>query len=147
MSNVVSMKRSGQWASRQERRKDGFRKCTGCEEWKPEVEFRKYNVRRYECGACHQVRKSSEQRTRKGIVHENFDKWYANQLAMQNGICAMDGCGRPVELERYGRFQPDHNHTTGKLRALLCMKCNIHLGVYEKNKVRYEAYLEKYDGA
>ena len=57
----------------------------------------------------------------------------------------MGGCGKPVALERYGKLQPDHNHTTGKLRALLCMKCNIQLGVYEKNKAVFEAYLAEYD--
>ena len=121
--------------------------CKVCGSRKSYAEFILYGVHRNECNTCHKERKVREQRRGKyGIVHEDFDRWYAEQLERQNGICAMDGCGRPVELERYGKFQPDHNHMTGKLRGLLCMKCNIHLGVYEKNKAAYEAYLEKYDG-
>ena len=122
--------------------------CKDCGMVKSEIELVRYGVRRRECNDCHRKRKSDEQRSRVyGIVVFDFHRWYAEQLARQNGICAMDGCGKRVEMERYGRFQPDHNHTTGKLRGLLCMKCNIHLGVYEKNKSTYEAYLKKYDNA
>jgi|TARA_R110000765_G_C18541860_1_gene561064 hypothetical protein len=39
----------------------------------------------------------------------------------------------------------DHNHETGKVRALLCQKCNITVGYYEKIKrLGMEAELEEY---
>jgi len=39
----------------------------------------------------------------------------------------------------------DHNHETGKVRALLCQPCNILVGSYEKMKrLNIEAELEEY---
>ena len=39
----------------------------------------------------------------------------------------------------------DHNHETGKVRALLCQSCNVLVGYYEKIKrLGMEAKLEEY---
>ena len=47
-------------------------------------------------------------------------------LVNQEGKCAI--CLRPMK-------QPclDHNHTTGKVRELLCVRCNVGLGYLEKD--------------
>lgn len=45
----------------------------------------------------------------------------------QNGLCKI--CGNPEELDR--RLAVDHNHETGKVRGLLCFKCNVILGHIE----------------
>lgn len=42
----------------------------------------------------------------------------------------------------------DHNHETGKVRALICARCNTGLGFYEKNPgffQRAKKYLNEYD--
>ena len=42
----------------------------------------------------------------------------------------------------------DHNHETGKIRALLCRKCNFQLGYIENNLVDVKSmidYLQKYN--
>lgn len=73
-----------------------------------------------------------------GITPEEF---YA-KLAAQNNKCAI--CGR--DMNDYTRiFCVDHNHTTNKVRGLLCDPCNYGLGFYEKHKDKYVAYLELYD--
>jgi hypothetical protein len=50
---------------------------------------------------------------------------YAAMLAAQNGVCA--ACGKPeTGRNQYGpvSLAVDHDHVTGKVRALLCMRCN-----------------------
>jgi hypothetical protein len=44
-------------------------------------------------------------------------------LAEQGGVCAI--CGREHALV------VDHNHTTGKVRGMLCQRCNTGLGYFE----------------
>jgi hypothetical protein len=46
-------------------------------------------------------------------------------LAAQNGCCA--ACLSPDPGHKYG-WQIDHNHKTGKVRAILCRPCNLALG-------------------
>lgn len=55
------------------------------------------------------------------ITFEQFNEMYDKQ----EGKCRI--CGRhQTELKR--RLSVDHNHTTGKIRGLLCGKCNFMLG-------------------
>lgn len=48
-------------------------------------------------------------------------------LAQQGGRCAM------CRGERHGaRWHVDHDHKTGKVRSILCHRCNVNLGAYER---------------
>lgn len=49
----------------------------------------------------------------------------------QNNKCAI--CGKVIN-EFTKDFAIDHNHITGEIRGLLCMNCNIGLGVFRDNK-------------
>ncbi len=56
---------------------------------------------------------------------------------IQKGRCAI--CGRGIRLER-GKMEDrelrahvDHNHTTEKVRGLLCNSCNLLLGFAKEN--------------
>uniref|UniRef100_A0A6M3LAQ0 Putative recombination endonuclease VII n=1 Tax=viral metagenome TaxID=1070528 RepID=A0A6M3LAQ0_9ZZZZ len=67
---------------------------------------------------------------------------YLFLLKDQSGVCAI--CG---ELPEY-RLVVDHDHTTGKVRGLLCRQCNLLLGLLgdDINKTRIViSYLEKYN--
>ena len=59
-------------------------------------------------------------------------------LDAQHGRCANRACGREISLEVMGakgnRAVIDHNHKTGKFRALLCSPCNVKLGVIESDE-------------
>ena len=57
-------------------------------------------------------------------------------LDQQHGMCANIACDKKISLEGRGRNRAmiDHNHTTGKFRALLCMQCNLMLGILEKQE-------------
>lgn len=71
---------------------------------------------------------------------------YKDMLTEQNGLCKI--CGNPEIIEGRG-LAVDHNHVTGKVRGLLCFKCNVTIGHIEKTgiEVLYKmlAYLEKED--
>lgn len=57
-----------------------------------------------------------------GITATDYYRMFKNQ----GGVCCI--CG----LESHNRkLAVDHNHTTGKVRGLLCQKCNLRLEVYE----------------
>lgn len=75
-----------------------------------------------------------------GITLDDYNKIFQKQ----NGCCAI--CGKhQSELNR--RLDVDHDHKTGKVRALLCSHCNTGLGSFRDNiNVMKKAikYLEKY---
>ena len=56
-----------------------------------------------------------------GITSEQFDE----MLEVQGGRCAI--C-RTDEPKGRGVWHVDHDHATGKIRALLCYSCNWVLG-------------------
>ena len=62
-----------------------------------------------------------------GITLDDYD----NLLNGQNGVCAI--CKKKETLKQKGKDMPqdlavDHCHSTGKVRGLLCRKCNTGLG-------------------
>lgn len=58
-----------------------------------------------------------------GITSEQYDLL----LESQDGKCAI--CGKPnIKKGKVVRMGIDHNHKTGKVRGLLCYKCNQALG-------------------
>lgn len=52
-------------------------------------------------------------------------------LEHQLGKCAMPGCNQAIEL-RSSHLDHDHKKD-GVVRGLLCMRCNLKLGVFEEN--------------
>ncbi|MBW1743926.1 MAG: endonuclease VII domain-containing protein [Deltaproteobacteria bacterium] len=52
----------------------------------------------------------------------------------QGGVCAI--CGDPETNQRNGRtirLSIDHDHETGQVRGLLCVRCNTGLGLFGDN--------------
>ena len=70
-----------------------------------------------------------------GITYDDVRAMYDDQF----GLCANRGCGKEIVFyheNKDGRAHPnraclDHDHSTGKVRALLCMPCNTILGTLE----------------
>lgn len=59
---------------------------------------------------------------------------YFSMLDKQDEKCAICRIDYEDAHERYGKiFAVDHCHSTGKVRALLCVKCNNGLGAFEDN--------------
>ena len=76
-----------------------------------------------------------------GITHEQYMDMHTDQ----GGLCAI--CREPEKRVLYGNLAHlviDHDHKTGKVRALLCHRCNTALGHIEDTEFRRKAleYLE-----
>ena len=80
-------------------------------------------------------------RIKYGITIERYDAMFV----AQSGCCAI--CKAPQSaLSR--RLAVDHNHDTGKIRALLCGECNSGLGKFKDNQELLRAaaaYLHSHD--
>lgn len=70
-----------------------------------------------------------------GLTPEEF---YA---VWENPVCSNPGCGQTTRLHM------DHDHSTGKFRALLCNGCNTSLGFLKESPERIRglaAYIERF---
>lgn len=68
-----------------------------------------------------------------GITIEDYD----NIVKKQNGKCKI--CGK---LPGQRALAVDHNHQTNQIRGLLCIRCNLTLGWFEKHKKEIKGYLK-----
>lgn len=78
-------------------------------------------------------------RTKYGISPEIYEQMLCNQ----NGGCAI--CATTEPYGRHNRFVVDHCHESGRVRGLLCSKCNRNLAAFGDNAAgvrRALAYLE-----
>jgi len=67
---------------------------------------------------------------------------YETLLKSQNGCCA--ACGKDKNTQR--DWHVDHCHATGKVRGLLCQRCNLAIGYAKDDPARLRAmaeYLER----
>lgn len=81
--------------------------------------------------------KRSRLKLRYGLTEHD----YGVMLGKQEGLCAL--CA--VVLDRGKHTHVDHDHNTGKNRALLCGNCNKALGLMRENPATFRAaadYLE-----
>lgn len=76
-----------------------------------------------------------------GLAHGDF----MSMLEEQNYLCA--ACDTPLFDDK--NTHVDHNHSTGKIRGLLCQACNLALGMVKENVetlLKLGVYLEKHRG-
>ena len=83
--------------------------------------------RKPDCKPCDNKRKSIANMFKTfGMTMDDYDEMLSNQ----NMGCKI--CNTKVPRGQ-GRFHIDHCHTTGKIRGLLCSKCNVGLGQFDDN--------------
>ena len=76
----------------------------------------------------------------------NALKAWTEQLFNQAGLCHI--CGGQGEQNKRPGLVMDHNHTTGKLRSLICSHCNVGLGMFKENPILLRAaiaYLKEHE--
>lgn len=76
---------------------------------------------------------------RYGLTPEAYEALYLKQ----DGRCAVCGTDKAGNGKGDRYLDVDHCHETGKVRGLLCRRCNVTAGVLEKNRERI-SMIEKY---
>lgn len=60
-----------------------------------------------------------------------------SMLSNQSGLCANVGCGKSISIlpsEGEHKAVVDHCHATGKVRSMMCVRCNSLLGHIENDR-------------
>lgn len=75
------------------------------------------------------------------ITSEEYDTMFIKQC----GVCA--ACSRPEtaidsRTKQVKNLHIDHDHTTGKVRALLCQECNLAFGYMKEDPERIRLLME-----
>lgn len=76
-----------------------------------------------------------------GILYEEYERMQNEQ----NNLCAI--CHNPETSLKCDYLSVDHCHSTGKIRALLCTRCNLGLGSFKDDIIilkNASNYLKKY---
>lgn len=131
----------------------GMRKCPRCRIDKDESEFYGSTTER-RCRQCKRELSSryqrenpdkyrdSQRRTRMKSRYGVTMEQYEAMLAAQGGKCKI--CGHSESRNPRspdGWWSVDHDHETGAVRGLLCLRCNSALGWYEDNAEAVSRYI------
>ncbi|MFI9235766.1 endonuclease VII domain-containing protein [Streptomyces sp. NPDC053079] len=133
---------------------DGMRQCTKCllvksvEDFSPRGKRDGVTLRKSRCKPCvsEAARNwAAENRERATLRRQRWnlqntygitlDKYNA-MLSSQGGVCAICEQDEPNTHGRTGRkfsLSVDHCHDTGRVRGLLCQKCNRAVGLLNDN--------------
>lgn len=121
--------------------KDGLRSyCKSCEKTR-NINWRKLNKERCKAYDNNRKERKREQSYRRkyGISIDTYE----SMLKEQNGSCMI--CHRAELKDK--KLDIDHCHRTGKIRALLCARCNKTIGLLEDDRqlaLNMIAYLDKF---
>lgn len=131
-------------------------RCSICREVKIGTEFRWSLYKRDSyCKICRRAKDRERYKNSNGagkdrVFHHSLLRLYGITLEQYNDMAAEQGhlcalCGEKPETDR--RMHVDHDHATGKIRALLCHHCNLLLGNAKDSVHRLRqaiAYLERH---
>ena len=115
-----------------------MKQCTKCDITKPRTDFtptlkvckpcRNKQKADYKLNHPERVKRSQL----KGLLKKKFNitiEEYDHILESQNHVCKI--CSQTCTQNH--RLSIDHDHTTGKVRGLLCNPCNVGLGRFNDN--------------
>lgn len=106
--------------------------CGRCQQMLPKSAFGRYHKRKdglnTYCRKCvNAYANKARVQSAYGISMQEFEK----MLAAQGGGCAI--CGKKIDDRRDGktrRLCVDHDHDTGRIRGILCTRCNTGIGMF-----------------
>jgi hypothetical protein len=117
---------------------EGHKFCRSCRAIKPAQDF---GIRRASGDGlnptCKECRKTQGRRDHLKRSYDMTEEQVAAMLAAQGGLCAICRAAPAVHV--------DHDHTTGRVRAMLCFSCNAALGHFRDDPLvlrRAARYLE-----
>lgn len=106
--------------------------CSSCSKEKSKSEFAKRTRKCLDCKRAYErdwyKRLGIEYRRDRQLRHKfgiTLDQYKAT-LAAQGGVCAI--CRKPESVAGGKSLSVDHDHSTGKVRGLLCNYCNVGIG-------------------
>lgn len=118
---------------------DGTLKCGKCNESKPIEMFTKSRIRKNEyssmCKPCQKEwRANNKEKVRHAVIRRMYGidgDTYIKMKADQNDKCII--CNALPSGIKKDVLHIDHDHTTKKVRGLLCSACNTALGLFKEN--------------
>jgi hypothetical protein len=125
------------WAPRNPVLADGTKKCNKCGEVKPVSEYHPHKSIKCglfpHCKECHRNHyRKNRFEWRNGFLNRTYGISFDEYLTMfqaQGGLCAIchgvQASGKVLAV--------DHDHETGKVRGLLCGRCNMALGLIDED--------------
>ena len=81
------------------------------------------NEKGQHCSQCKDARRSRRLKSLYGVTLAEYEEL----AAYQDWVCWI--CGKN-EVGKDGRLHVDHDHKTGKVRGLLCLRCNSGIGSF-----------------
>jgi hypothetical protein len=118
-TNALTMERYRRDPAPYAARNAAYQKRVG----RPYAQAQKRASRRYRAKPDTKLRDRERWLRRYGITLDD----YTSMHQKQGGCCAVCGVS---EIEHGKPLVVDHEHTTGRVRGLLCHKCNIGLGLF-----------------
>ncbi len=127
-----------------------YKKCSACKIGLTIDSFHNSKINKdgksYRCKYCDKearlkYRENNKERFKEVSKHKNWlckynitPEFYKELLEKQRNICAIcetnNPCGEGNNSNHLKNFAVDHCHITGKIRGLLCNKCNRGLGFF-----------------
>lgn len=133
---------------------DGFKRCSRCEQVKEHEKFyptnRNKDGRFSHCIECdRKIDKRTYEDYRAAKIKQKYKittQQYEEMFERQNGACA--SCKKPETTIQRGKvikLAIDHCHKTGKVRSLLCGRCNSSLGILREDPAMIESLADYID--
>lgn len=124
---------------------NGIKKCARCYQFLDVSFFANDNLTVDSlCATCNNCNKDWSLRHQYGISLEEYNLIFEKQ----GFVCGCCGSDNPLNPKKnsWNFYFVDHDHETGKVRGLLCFKCNVgiaHLGDDLEGIEKAKLYLEK----